>query len=98
MQGKVGLCVLLALLATSCFCRPASNTHQPEKRQHSNWLGTLSQDQKHLISQFLPHLYAEELASKDGSWHGKDAAVHPHDYPNWMDFGRRSSEDSDDNM
>ncbi|KAH0626839.1 hypothetical protein JD844_002090 [Phrynosoma platyrhinos] len=50
--------------------------------------GPLSDDQKHLISQFLPHLYAEELAGKDNNAQGSSA-----NSPYWMDFGRRSLED-----
>ncbi|XP_062994552.1 gastrin/cholecystokinin-like peptide [Elgaria multicarinata webbii] len=48
----------------------------------------LSQDQKHLISQFLPHLFAAELAAKEDNLQEIDAH-----FPSWMDFGRRSSED-----
>nr|XP_020641299.1 gastrin/cholecystokinin-like peptide [Pogona vitticeps] len=52
------------------------------------WPGHLSLDQKHLISQFLPHLYAGELAARENNL--QDADTH---FPSWMDFGRRSSED-----
>uniref|UniRef100_A0A803TJC7 Gastrin/cholecystokinin peptide hormone domain-containing protein n=1 Tax=Anolis carolinensis TaxID=28377 RepID=A0A803TJC7_ANOCA len=54
-----------------------------------SWSGPLSMDQKHLISQFLPHLYAEELTGKESN--AQDFNSH---FPTWIDFGRRSLEDS----
>uniref|UniRef100_A0A8D0B7H1 Gastrin/cholecystokinin peptide hormone domain-containing protein n=1 Tax=Salvator merianae TaxID=96440 RepID=A0A8D0B7H1_SALMN len=53
-----------------------------------DWPSDLTRDQKHLISQFLPHLYAAELAGKENNLQNSD--IH---FPSWMDFGRRSSED-----
>ncbi|XP_032090948.1 gastrin/cholecystokinin-like peptide [Thamnophis elegans] len=55
-----------------------------------DWPMQLTQDQKHLISQFLPHLYHSELAALGNNLNEDD--MH---FPNWMDFGRRSSEDQD---
>ncbi|XP_054848352.1 gastrin/cholecystokinin-like peptide [Eublepharis macularius] len=59
------------------------------------WPGGLSWDQKHLISQFLPHIYAAELAGKENSVQMADGLPN-HAYPSWMDFGRRSLEDMDE--
>ncbi|XP_053870477.1 gastrin/cholecystokinin-like peptide [Malaclemys terrapin pileata] len=108
MKGE--LCLLLVVLATPCLSRP--DTHQlgsalgPDERRSSgtdpgpvrrDLLEALSQDQKLLMAKFLPHIYAE-LANREGNWH-EDAALRPlhdHDYPGWMDFGRRSLSESDE--
>ncbi|XP_048374164.1 gastrin/cholecystokinin-like peptide [Sphaerodactylus townsendi] len=67
----------------------------PERIQKSDaerlirreWPGEPSWYQKHLISQFLPHMYAAELAGKENSVQTDD------DFQSWMDFGRRSLKD-----
>ncbi|XP_015277984.1 PREDICTED: gastrin/cholecystokinin-like peptide [Gekko japonicus] len=72
----------------------------PERTQKSDgrwivrreWPGGLSRDQKHLISQFLPHIYAAELSGKENSVQMNDD-LQSHDYPTWMDWGRRSLKD-----
>ncbi|NWW93756.1 ANTR protein, partial [Rhynochetos jubatus] len=60
-----------------------------------DWPESLSQEQKHLISRFLPHILTE-LSERKGYVHGGEEteALHDHYYPDWMDFGRRSAEDS----
>ncbi|XP_060112576.1 gastrin/cholecystokinin-like peptide [Heteronotia binoei] len=59
------------------------------------WPGGLSVDQKHLISQFLPHIYAAELAGKENAVQ-MDDGLHSREYPTWMDWGRRSLKDMND--
>ncbi|XP_032644877.1 gastrin [Chelonoidis abingdonii] len=108
MKGELCLCLLLVGLATSCLSR--ADAHQlgrapgPDERRSSgtgpvqrDLLGALSQDQKLLMAKFLPHIYAE-LANREGHWHEDDAlrSLHDHDYPGWMDFGRRSLSESDE--
>ncbi|XP_030396763.1 gastrin/cholecystokinin-like peptide [Gopherus evgoodei] len=112
MKGELGLCLLLVGLATSCLSRPDARqlgrAPGPEERRSSgtdpgpgpvrrDLLGALSQDQKLLMAKFLPHIYAE-LANREGHWHEDDAlrSPHDHDYPGWMDFGRRSLPESDE--
>ncbi|XP_025070301.1 gastrin/cholecystokinin-like peptide [Alligator sinensis] len=109
MKGKVYMCLLLAILVTACLSRATSDARQLGSAPDTNgmphrsspahaklvrrdWLASLSQDQKHLISKFLPHIYGAELANQENYWH-EDDALHDHDYPGWMDFGRRSIED-----
>ncbi|TFK10747.1 complement component C8 alpha chain [Platysternon megacephalum] len=107
MKGELCLCLLLAVLATPCLSRP--DTRQmgsapgPDERRSSrtdpgpsrrDLLGALSQDQKLLMAKFLPHIYTE-LANREGHW-PEDGALHDHDYPGWMDFGRRSLPHSDE--
>ncbi|XP_038241305.1 gastrin/cholecystokinin-like peptide isoform X2 [Dermochelys coriacea] len=106
MKGKLCLCLLLTVLATHCLARPDTrqlgSAPGPEELPpgsggtdpvpvRRDLLGALSQDQKHLMAKFLPHIYAE-LANREGHWHEDDALgpLHDRDYPGWMDFGRRS--------
>ncbi|CAM5178416.1 unnamed protein product [Eretmochelys imbricata] len=103
---KVELCLLLAVLATPGLARPDArqlgSVPGPEELARSSsgpdpvpvrrdLLGALSQDQKHLMAKFLPHIYAE-LANREGHWYEDNALgpLHDRDYPGWMDFGRRS--------
>ncbi|XP_050791205.1 gastrin/cholecystokinin-like peptide [Gopherus flavomarginatus] len=112
MKRELCLCLLLVGLATSCLSRPDAHqlgrAPGPEERRSSgtdpgpvpvrrDLLGALSQDQKLLMAKFLPHIYAE-LANREGHWHEDDAlrSPHDHDYPGWMDFGRRSLPESDE--
>ncbi|XP_023798254.1 gastrin/cholecystokinin-like peptide [Cyanistes caeruleus] len=101
---KVTLCLslILALAATACLCRPAAEApgtlgdpHQhPPSLVRRDWPENLSQEQQHLLSQFLPHVLAE-LNKHKAFVHGDEGmeALHDHYYPDWMDFGRRSAED-----
>ncbi|KAF7239204.1 Gastrin/cholecystokinin-like peptide [Varanus komodoensis] len=106
MHTKLLASLLLTALIGTSLSRavPASflvdgglSKQGPDRLQRRNgdgilqdWPGHLSRDQKHLISQFLPHLFAAELTGKENNLREND----PH-FPNWMDFGRRSSEDRD---
>ncbi|XP_007428112.1 gastrin/cholecystokinin-like peptide [Python bivittatus] len=99
MHAKMFAGLLLTILLSISFLRSESQAKVvpgPGRMQRSvglvrrDWPTQLSQDQKHLISQFLPHLYASELAALADNLN--EADTH---FPNWMDFGRRSSEDQD---
>ncbi|NXY92151.1 ANTR protein, partial [Alcedo cyanopectus] len=98
---QVPLCIglILATAAASCLCRPAGEApgtpHQlPPSLVRRDWPQSLSQEQKHLISQFLPHVFTE-LGDHKGYGEEGTEALHDHYYPDWMDFGRRSAERSD---
>ncbi|KAM6042968.1 gastrin/cholecystokinin-like peptide [Theristicus caerulescens] len=105
MKAKVCIGLILAIVATACLCRPAAEVpgaagdpHQlPASLVRRDWPESLSQEQKHLISRFLPHIFTE-LSDRKGYVHGDEGmeALHDHYYPDWMDFGRRSAEDSAD--
>ncbi|NXJ28785.1 ANTR protein, partial [Dicrurus megarhynchus] len=101
---KVTLCLslLLALAAAACQCRPAAEAPGTvgDPQQHlpslvrRDWPQYLSQEQQHLLSQFLPHILAELNNHKAFVHEDKGIeALHDHYYPDWMDFGRRSAED-----
>ncbi|XP_009068507.1 PREDICTED: gastrin/cholecystokinin-like peptide [Acanthisitta chloris] len=100
---KVTLCsgLPLALAVTCCLCRPAAPGTAGDPHQHPNslarrdWPGYLSQEQQHLLSQFLPHVLTELNNHKDyvQGVEGVEA-LHDYYYPDWMDFGRRSAEDA----
>ncbi|NWV87594.1 ANTR protein, partial [Machaerirhynchus nigripectus] len=101
---KVTLCLglLLALAVTAGQCRPAAEApaamgdpHQhPPSLVRRDWPKYLSQEQQHLLSQFLPHILTE-LNDHKAFVHEDEGmeALHDHYYPDWMDFGRRSAED-----
>ncbi|NXJ98580.1 ANTR protein, partial [Corythaixoides concolor] len=98
MKVKVCIGLVLTIVATACLCRPAVEApvaaedppHLPASLVRRDWPESLSQEQKHLISRFLPHVFTE-LSDQKGL-----EALHDHYYPDWMDFGRRSAEDSAD--
>ncbi|XP_068068412.1 gastrin/cholecystokinin-like peptide [Anomalospiza imberbis] len=101
---KVPLCLglVLALAVATCLCRPAAEApaamgdpHQhPPSLVRRDWPEYLSQEQQHLLSQFLPHVLTE-LNKHKAFVHEDEGmeALHDHYYPDWMDFGRRSAED-----
>ncbi|NWT73067.1 ANTR protein, partial [Prunella himalayana] len=102
---KVTLCLglVLALAVATCRCRPAeaaaaAAVGTPQQRPPSlvrrDWPQRLSQEQQHLLSQFLPHVLTE-LNEHKAFVHEDEGmeALHDHYYPDWMDFGRRSAED-----
>ncbi|NXV15848.1 ANTR protein, partial [Cepphus grylle] len=103
MKLKVCIGLVLAIVATTCLCRPAAEApgaagdprRLPATLVRRDWPESLSQEQKHLISQFLPHVFTE-LSDPKGYVRGDEGteALHDHYYPDWMDFGRRSAEDS----
>ncbi|KAF1438812.1 ANTR protein, partial [Pygoscelis papua] len=105
MKAKVCISLVLAVVATACLCRPAAEApgtagdsrRLPASLVRRDWPESLSQEQKHLISRFLPHIFTE-LSNHKGYVHGDEGmeALHDHYYPDWMDFGRRSAEDSAD--
>ncbi|NXE78934.1 ANTR protein, partial [Cochlearius cochlearius] len=105
MKAKVCIALILAIVATTCLCRPvaeapgaAGDPHPlPASLVQRDWPEYLSQEQRHLISRFLPHIFTE-LGDRKGYVHGGEGmeALHDHYYPDWMDFGRRSAEDSAD--
>uniref|UniRef100_U3JC16 Gastrin/cholecystokinin peptide hormone domain-containing protein n=2 Tax=Ficedula albicollis TaxID=59894 RepID=U3JC16_FICAL len=101
---KVTLCLslILALAVAACLSRPAAPgaVGDPQQHQHPpnlvrrDWPQYLSQEQQHLLSQFLPHVLTE-LNKHKAFVHEDEGmeALHDHYYPDWMDFGRRSAED-----
>ncbi|NXR95579.1 ANTR protein, partial [Hypocryptadius cinnamomeus] len=101
---KVTLCLglVLALAVATCLCRPAAeppaamgDPQQPlPSLARRDWPEYLSQEQQHLLSQFLPHVLTE-LNKHKAFVHEDEGmeALHDHYYPDWMDFGRRSAED-----
>ncbi|NXL77617.1 ANTR protein, partial [Leptocoma aspasia] len=99
---KVTLCfgLILALAVTACLCRPGAMGAMGDPPQHPpslarrDWPQQLSQEQQHLLSQFLPHVLTE-LNKHKAFVHEDEGmeALHDHFYPDWMDFGRRSAED-----
>ncbi|NXX13258.1 ANTR protein, partial [Podargus strigoides] len=103
MQAKVCISLILLIAASACLCRPAAEApgaagdppQPPARLVRRDWPQSLSQEQKHLISRFLPHIFTE-LSDRKGYAPGDEgmAALHDHYYPDWMDFGRRSAEDS----
>ncbi|NXQ81608.1 ANTR protein, partial [Nyctibius grandis] len=103
MKAKLCVGLVLAIVATACLCRPAPEAPGAAGDPHGlpaslvrrDWPESLSQEQKHLISQFLPHIFTE-LSDRMGYVQGGEGAeaLHDHYYPDWMDFGRRSAEDS----
>ncbi|NXN98164.1 ANTR protein, partial [Rhinopomastus cyanomelas] len=103
MKATLCLGLILSIAATSCLCRPAAEPpsaagdprQPPASLARRDWSQSLSQEQKHLISQFLPHLLTELSGRKGYSRQGLEA-LHDHYYPDWMDFGRRSAEDAGD--
>ncbi|XP_068119127.1 gastrin/cholecystokinin-like peptide [Hyperolius riggenbachi] len=102
MDMKVCVSILLAILATAALCKPMteleSSRHElqrkssiPSEVSRRDLLASLSHEQKQLLmSQLLPHLLAE-ISNGEGHLH----PMHDRDYAGWMDFGRRSSEDTD---
>ncbi|XP_074893050.1 gastrin/cholecystokinin-like peptide [Buteo buteo] len=104
MKVKVCIGLVLAIMATACLCRPAAEApgaagdprQLPTSLVRRDWPDSLSQEQKHFISQLLPVF--TELRDRKGYVHGDEgmAALHDHYYPDWMDFGRRSAEESVD--
>ncbi|RLV91378.1 hypothetical protein DV515_00014142 [Chloebia gouldiae] len=101
---KVTPCLglVLALAVAACRCRPAAEApaamgdpqQHPPSLARRDWPEYLSQEQQHLLSQFLPHVLTE-LNKHKGFVHEDEGmeALHDHYYPDWMDFGRRSAED-----
>ncbi|NWU12549.1 ANTR protein, partial [Cephalopterus ornatus] len=105
MKVTLSFGLLLTIAVTSCLCRPAAEApgalgdpHQhPPSLVRRDWPEYLSQEQQHLLSQFLPHVLTE-LNNHKGFVHEDEGmeALHEHYYPDWMDFGRRSTEDTAD--
>ncbi|NWR63330.1 ANTR protein, partial [Bucorvus abyssinicus] len=103
MKVKACIGLILTVTVTVCLCRPMAETlddagdlrQLPARLARRDWPESLSQEQKHLISQFLPHIFSAELSDRKGYVHGDKGmeALHDHYYPDWMDFGRRSAED-----
>ncbi|NWS13215.1 ANTR protein, partial [Pachyramphus minor] len=105
MKVTLSLGLILILTVTSCLCRPVAEApgaggdphHPPPSLVRRDWPEFLSQEQQHLLSQFLPHVLTE-LDNHKGFVHEDEGleALHEHYYPDWMDFGRRSAEDAAD--
>lgn len=103
MKTKVFLGLILSAAVTACLCRPAAKapggSHRPNSSlARRDWPEPPSQEQQQrFISRFLPHVFAE-LSDRKGFVQGNGAveALHDHFYPDWMDFGRRSTEDAAD--
>ncbi|XP_065605255.1 gastrin/cholecystokinin-like peptide [Cyrtonyx montezumae] len=102
MKTKVCFGLILSVAVTACLCRPAakapgSSHRPPPSLARRDWPELPSQEQQHLISRFLPHVFAE-LSDRKGFVQGNGGAeaLQDHFYPDWMDFGRRSTEDAAD--
>ncbi|NWQ84214.1 ANTR protein, partial [Columbina picui] len=101
MKVKVCVVLVLAIMTTAALCRPAVPGNAGDRRRaptslvRRDWPEPLSQEQQHLISRFLPHVFTGTGWGL-GHMHGDKGteALHDHFYPDWMDFGRRSAEDS----
>uniref|UniRef100_H3AJ73 Gastrin/cholecystokinin peptide hormone domain-containing protein n=2 Tax=Latimeria chalumnae TaxID=7897 RepID=H3AJ73_LATCH len=109
MNNKVCVSLLVAVLATACLARSVANSRRLDRASvhsdasgravsHSGMvrrdaMGSLTPEQRHFVSKFLPQMYAE-LSNGGGFWKGDSMhPVHDRDYDGWMDFGRRSAED-----
>ncbi|XP_015741314.1 gastrin/cholecystokinin-like peptide [Coturnix japonica] len=104
MKTNVFLGLVLCVAVTGCLCRPAAKapggSHRPPNSlTRRDWPEppTQEQQQQRLMSRFLPHVFAE-LSDRKGFVQGNGGmeALHEHFYPDWMDFGRRSTEDAAD--
>lgn len=66
MKVKVCIGLILTVAVTACLCRPMAETldaagdppQLPASLVRRDWPNSLSQEQKHLISQFLPHIFS----------------------------------------
>ncbi|NXG74874.1 ANTR protein, partial [Baryphthengus martii] len=100
MKMKMCIGLVLAMVVTACQGRPAAEApgaarnppQLPASLVRRDWPQSLSQEQKHLLSQFLPHIFTAELSERKGYRDEGLEALHDHYYPDWMDFGRRSTE------
>ncbi|NXN18189.1 ANTR protein, partial [Indicator maculatus] len=98
MKMKMSFSLLLAVLVTTCLCRPASEApaaagaprQHPPSLVRREWPQVLSQKQR-----FQPHIFTE-LGDHKGYGEEGTEVLYDHYYPAWMDFGRRSAEDSGD--
>ena len=78
MEVKVCISLVLAIVATACLCRPAvevpgaaGDPHQlPASLVRRDWPESLSQEQKHLMSRFLPHIFTGTGRHRVGSPRG----------------------------
>ncbi|XP_042643237.1 gastrin/cholecystokinin-like peptide [Tyto alba] len=103
MKMKVCIGLVLAAAVTACLCRPTAEApgavgaprQPPASLVRRAWPKAPAQEQKHLISQLLPHIFTE-LSDRKGYGDEGMEALHDHYYPDWMDFGRRSAEGSVD--
>ncbi|XP_068775271.1 gastrin/cholecystokinin-like peptide [Struthio camelus] len=99
MKRRVSIGLVLAA-AAACLARPAAEAPRWPRAaplHHDRDRPAPPPEQQHLVSLLLPQLLAE-LSSQPGYLHGDAGAEALHDhyyyYPDWMDFGRRSAEDS----
>uniref|UniRef100_A0A8C5Q9V3 Gastrin/cholecystokinin peptide hormone domain-containing protein n=1 Tax=Leptobrachium leishanense TaxID=445787 RepID=A0A8C5Q9V3_9ANUR len=98
MDRKVCVSVLLAMIVSASISRPmtevGSARHGALKKStfsgisRRDLMASLSHDQRKMMSQLLPELYAE-LSTAESHFQ----PMQDRDYAGWMDFGRRSSED-----
>lgn len=78
MKVKVCIGLVLAIVASACLCRPAAEApgavgdprRLPASLVRRDWPESLSQEQKHLISQFLPHVFTGTGRRRVGSPRG----------------------------
>ncbi|NWH63626.1 ANTR protein, partial [Geococcyx californianus] len=99
MKVKVCIGFVLTMVATTCLCRPAAKVPGAAGALvRRDWPESLSQEQKHLISRYLPHVFTAELGDHKDYAHRAEGmeALHELYYPDWLDFGRRSAEDAVD--
>ncbi|XP_054032569.1 gastrin/cholecystokinin-like peptide [Dryobates pubescens] len=88
--------LLLAVLVTTCLCRPAAEAppaagappQHPPSPVRRDWAPVLSQKQR-----LQPHIFAELGVHKGFGDEGMEE-LYDHYYPAWMDFGRRSAGDA----
>lgn len=95
MKGKVCVGLVLAVAATACLCRPAAEApgaagdprRLPTSLVRRDWPEPLSQEQQHLISRFLPHMFAGTAAPREaqgGQPQGVPCKAQPSPSPGWL--------------
>ena len=81
---KVMVCIglVLAMVVTACLCRPAPEAaaaagdprRLPASPVRQDWPESLSHEQKHFISRFLPHIFTGTGRHRVGSPRGAQRA------------------------
>lgn len=76
MKVKVCTILILTIMTTGALCRPAVPSAAGEPRRpptsliRRDWPESLSQEQQHLISRFLPHIFTGTGQHRVGSPRG----------------------------
>ncbi|XP_062451886.1 gastrin/cholecystokinin-like peptide [Rhea pennata] len=95
MKRRVCIGLVLAA-AAACLARPAAEAPRwPRAAAAAAAAPRRERDleQQRLVPRLLPQLLAE-LSTQQGYVHGAEVLHDHYYYPDWMDFGRRSAEDS----